>query len=88
MSTSLASVFLISMPGLGEWIVIGLVVFIFFGAAKLPQLGKGLGEGIRNFKKGLKGDAEEAPAPPKSELAAPKPGNGAAEEGNDNQKKA
>jgi sec-independent protein translocase protein TatA len=29
---------------------------LFFGAAKLPKLGNGLGEGIRNFKKGLKSD--------------------------------
>lgn len=50
---------LIGMPGLWEWlIIIGIAVF-FFGAAKLPQLGKGLGEGFRNFKKGLKGEEEE-----------------------------
>ena len=29
---------------------------VIFGASKLPQLGKGLGEGISNFKKGLKDD--------------------------------
>jgi TatA/E family protein of Tat protein translocase len=46
-------------PGVGEIVVIAVVVLVLFGGAKIPQLGKGLGEGIRNFKQGLKG--EEAP---------------------------
>ena len=46
------------MPGFQELLVILLIVIIIFGAAKLPQLGKGLGEGIRNFKKGLKSDSD------------------------------
>jgi sec-independent protein translocase protein TatA len=46
------------MPGIPELLVILLIVVIIFGASKLPQLGKGLGEGIRNFKKGLKADQE------------------------------
>ncbi len=46
----------IGMPGMWEWILIAMVIMLFFGAAKLPKLGKGLGEGIRNFKKGLKSD--------------------------------
>ncbi len=41
---------LISMPGMGEWILIGLVVLIFFGAKKIPEFAKGLGRGIREFK--------------------------------------
>ncbi len=44
------------MPGFQELLIILLIVIIIFGASKLPQLGKGLGEGIRNFKKGLKSD--------------------------------
>ena len=44
------------MPGIQELLVILLIVVIIFGASKLPQLGKGLGEGIRNFKSGLKSD--------------------------------
>ena len=49
------------MPNLGatELIVIFLIVIVLFGASRIPQIGKGIGEGIRNFKKGLKGD--EAP---------------------------
>lgn len=41
--------------GMGELIVILIIVIVIFGASKLPQLGKGLGEGISNFKSGLKG---------------------------------
>lgn len=35
---------------MGEWILIGLVVLIFFGAKKIPEFAKGLGKGIREFK--------------------------------------
>ena len=48
------------MPGFQELLVILLIVIIIFGASKLPQLGKGLGEGIRNFKKGLSPDQEKS----------------------------
>jgi sec-independent protein translocase protein TatA len=46
------------MPHLGfqELIIIFLIIVLLFGATRLPQIGKGLGEGIRNFKKGLKQD--------------------------------
>ncbi|HNZ96971.1 MAG TPA: twin-arginine translocase TatA/TatE family subunit [Thermoanaerobaculia bacterium] len=46
------------MPRVGvpELLVILVIVIVIFGATKLPQLGKGLGEGIRNFRKGLRGD--------------------------------
>ena len=46
------------MPGFQELLIILLIVLVIFGASKLPQLGRGLGEGIRNFKKGLKPDDE------------------------------
>jgi len=42
--------------GVPELLIILLILVIIFGASKLPQLGKGLGEGITNFKKGLKSD--------------------------------
>lgn len=55
------------MPiGIQELLIILLIVLIIFGASKLPKLGQGLGEGIRNFKKGLKG-SEDKPAPEESE---------------------
>lgn len=46
--------------GFGELMLIFLIVVIIFGAAKLPQLGRGLGEGISNFKQGLKGKDDKA----------------------------
>lgn len=36
-------------------IVLGIVAFLLFGAKRLPDLGKGLGEGLKGFKEGLKG---------------------------------
>ena len=39
--------------GMGELLVILVIVIVIFGASKLPQLGRGLGEGISNFKEGL-----------------------------------
>lgn len=49
------------MPRIGLWelLFILLIVVVLFGATKIPQLGRGLGEGIRNFKRGLKGDDDE-----------------------------
>jgi sec-independent protein translocase protein TatA len=41
-------------------LVILVVALFFFGPSKLPELGKGIGEGIRNFKTGLKEGQSEA----------------------------
>ena len=55
------------MPNLGlpELLVILVIVVLIFGAGKIPQLGKGLGEGIKNFKDamsdGQSGDSKDAP---------------------------
>jgi len=40
--------------GLPELLVILVIVVLIFGAGKLPQLGKGLGEGIKNFKDSMR----------------------------------
>ncbi len=48
---------------MGEWVVIGLFVLIFFGAKKIPEFAKGLGKGIREFKdavKDVKKEVDEA----------------------------
>jgi sec-independent protein translocase protein TatA len=47
--------------GTGELIVIAIIIILIFGVNKIPQLGKGLGEGIRNFKSALK-SGEEGPS--------------------------
>ena len=48
--------------GFQELFLIFLIIIVLFGATRLPQLGKGLGEGISNFKKGLKSADREIPA--------------------------
>ena len=46
--------------GLPELLIILAIVILIFGVNKLPRLGKGLGEGIRNFKDSVRtGDSEE-----------------------------
>ena len=50
--------------GFSEILVILVVALLLFGANRIADIGKGLGEGIRNFKKGLK-DEPDAPEPPK-----------------------
>uniref|UniRef100_UPI0040485A91 twin-arginine translocase TatA/TatE family subunit n=1 Tax=Aliarcobacter sp. TaxID=2321116 RepID=UPI0040485A91 len=47
------------MPGGMEWILIALVVLLLFGGKKIPELAKGLGSGIKNFKKAVKDDEDE-----------------------------
>jgi sec-independent protein translocase protein TatA len=52
--------------GVPELLIILLIVVIIFGASKLPQLGKGLGQGIRNFKDSVKSDEAPPAEKPKS----------------------
>jgi sec-independent protein translocase protein TatA len=55
--------------GAPELIVIALIALLLFGAGRIADIGKGLGQGIKNFKQGLKeaddDDEEEAPKPAK-----------------------
>ena len=51
--------------GLPELLVIFLIVLVLFGANKLPQLGKGLGSAIRNFKDGMN-DGQKGDGPHQS----------------------
>jgi len=59
-------IFLSAMPGGWEMVVIALVILLMFGAKKLPELARGLGQGIREFKGAVDGvkdelkDAEES----------------------------
>ena len=54
-------------------VVLGVVAFLLFGAKLLPELGKGLGEGLKGFKEGIKGVTDPAPAPPTVQQSAPPP---------------
>ena len=52
-------IFLWSAPGGLEWILIILVVVLLFGGKKIPELMRGLGEGMKEFKKARKGEDEK-----------------------------
>lgn len=43
-----------------ELLIIFAVILLLFGATRLPQLGRAMGEGLRNFKKGIAGADEES----------------------------
>jgi sec-independent protein translocase protein TatA len=45
--------------GLGEWLIVLLIILVLFGATRVPALMKGLGKGVREFKKGVSGEDEE-----------------------------
>jgi sec-independent protein translocase protein TatA len=51
--------FLLGPLGPGELILIVLLIVIIFGARKLPELGKSLGQGIKNFKKSITSEEKE-----------------------------
>jgi sec-independent protein translocase protein TatA len=61
------------MDFLQPWhiVVVGIVAFLLFGAKRLPELGKGLGEGLKGFKEGIKGVTDPAPTPPAQQTVAP-----------------
>jgi sec-independent protein translocase protein TatA len=48
-------------------LIVGAVVVVIFGAAKLPQLGKGIGEAIKNFKKAISEPGEIDVTPKKDD---------------------
>ena len=58
-------------------IVLAVVAIVLFGGKKLPELGKGLGEGLRGFKEGVKGITDEPNASTKpgetAHIVTPKP---------------
>ena len=48
-----------AMPGGWEMVVIAIVILLLFGAKKLPELARGLGQGIREFKGAVDGVKDE-----------------------------
>lgn len=45
-----------------HWVIVVFIILLLFGTSKIASVGKGLGEGIRNFKKGIEGLNEEEEA--------------------------
>ncbi len=48
-----------SMPGMGELVIIFLIVLVLFGAGKIPKIAKDMGGGIREFKKAISGESDD-----------------------------
>jgi sec-independent protein translocase protein TatA len=61
------SLVILGMFGPTEIIIIVLIVVLLFGGRKIPELMKGIGQGMREFKKASRGDADEAKDPEKIE---------------------
>ena len=60
--------------GASELMIILVIVLLLFGASKLPELGRSLGSGLSNFKKGLKdGDEVTPPEPPRPTVRVEEP---------------
>ena len=60
--SNLNNIFLLSMPGGSEWILIIIVVLLMFGCKKIPELMRGVGRGMREFndaKNNVKSEIEE-----------------------------
>jgi sec-independent protein translocase protein TatA len=54
-----------------HWLIVLAIVLILFGGRKIPEVMKGLGEGIRNFKEGMSGSSHTQPPPPPAQAAPP-----------------
>ena len=68
----MSHLFLLSMPGGSEWLLIFLVVLLLFGGKKFPELMKGIGQGIREFnaaKANVKSEIEEGMKEPEKKEA-------------------
>jgi sec-independent protein translocase protein TatA len=55
----ITNIFLLGVPSIGSWVIIALALLLFFGGKKIPELMKGLGGGIKEFKKASKEDKKE-----------------------------
>jgi sec-independent protein translocase protein TatA len=56
--------------GMPELIIILIIILIIFGAGKLPEIGSGIGKGIKNFKKATNEQKEEISPPKENNEAA------------------
>lgn len=58
--------------GPGQLLIILLIVLVLFGAGRLADIGKGLGQGIHNFKKGMSGEDPADRREPRASAEPPK----------------
>ena len=57
--------------GITELLLILAIALLIFGPSKLADMGKGLGEGLKSFKKGISSDDDDKPAPPPAQPPPP-----------------
>jgi sec-independent protein translocase protein TatA len=54
-----------------HWMIVLAIILLLFGGRKIPELAKGLGEGIRNFKEGMSGASHHTTTPPQQNTPPP-----------------
>jgi sec-independent protein translocase protein TatA len=52
-----------------HWLIVLAIILLLFGGRKIPELARGLGEGIRSFKDGMSGASHTTPPPPSQQPA-------------------
>lgn len=52
-------------------LIVAIVILVLFGGRKIPELMRGLGEGVRGFKEGMSGNPNQPPAQPPAQASAP-----------------
>ena len=63
----LSIVSFLGVPSIGSWVIIALALLLLFGGKKIPELMKGLGSGMKEFKKATKEDANDEKLDEKAE---------------------
>lgn len=61
---------MLGMTSIWHWLIVLVIVLVIFGPGKLPQIGEGLGRGIRNFKKSVN-EADEIEVEKREKLTSP-----------------
>ncbi|MBN2435254.1 MAG: twin-arginine translocase TatA/TatE family subunit [Spirochaetes bacterium] len=51
---------MMSMPGMGELVIIFFIILVLFGAGKIPRIAKDIGSGIKMFKKSINDDSDDS----------------------------
>lgn len=67
MEATSSLLFLWGMPGPTEWVIIAIVILLLFGGTKIPELMRGLGKGVKEFKEATNDDEKEDGSTPSSQ---------------------